>query len=99
MLSNKHPAASLALLPMLLLASACAGTGGYPPLADVKAVTESKPVPTDEIATDPQAEANYNVDVESWGDRLRSAGLRLCEFFEETGMPMKGFDCPDPEDP
>ena len=56
-------------------------------------MTETKPVPTDEIATDPVAEASYNASVESWGDRLRAAGVRLCRFFDDTGM--KGLDCPD----
>jgi hypothetical protein len=58
-------------------------------------VTEPKPVPSDEIATDPVAEAHYNASVESWGDRLRSAGVRLCKFFDETGMSMQGFRCPE----
>lgn len=83
------------LLPMLSLASGCATSGGYPPLADLKAVTEAKPVPGDEIATDPVAEAHYNASVESWGDRGHSAGVRLCRFFAETGMEMAGFRCPD----
>jgi hypothetical protein len=55
-------------------------------------VTEAKPLPGDEIATDPVAEAHYNASVESWGERLRSAGVRLCRFFDATGM--KGLDCP-----
>jgi hypothetical protein len=57
------------------------------------AATESKPVPTNAIATDPVAEAQYNSAVESWGDRVRAAGVRLCRFFDETGM--KGLDCPE----
>jgi hypothetical protein len=57
-------------------------------------VTEPKPVPGDEIATDPVAEAHYNAAVESWGDRLHSAGARLCRFFDRTGM--KGLRCPGP---
>lgn len=72
--------------------SACAASGGYPPLADLKAATETKPVPTDAIATDPVAEANYNAKVDGWGDRLHSAGVRLCVFFKDTGM--KGLTCP-----
>lgn len=80
---------------MLLLASGCATSGGYPPLADLKAVTEAKPVPGDEIATDPVAEAHYNADVESWGDRLSAAGARLCRFFEAVKMPGLG-GCPKP---
>lgn len=82
----------LALLPALLLASGCGGSGGYPPLADLQAVTEAKPVPTDAIATSAEAEAEYNASVESWGNRLWDAGARLCRFFDETGMP--GLACP-----
>lgn len=88
-------AALSALPPMLLLASGCLTSGGFPPLADVKAATEAKPVPDDAIATDPVAEAHYNADVESWGDRLSAAGGRLCRFFEAIKMPgLTG--CPQP---
>lgn len=86
-------AALSALLLTLSLVSACGGSGGYPPLADLQAVTEHKPVPTDAIATDPDAEAHYNAVVEGWGDRLWSAGGRLCRFFRKTGMPDLSF-CP-----
>lgn len=80
-----------ALLPIVLLASACASSGGFPPRADLAAATEAKPVPGDEIATDPVAEAHYNADVEAWGDRLQSAGGRLCRFFARRRMP--GLTC------
>jgi len=53
-------------------------------------VTEAKPVPGDEIVTDPVASAKYNAAVEAWGDRLRAAGMRLCRFFDRTGMDV---DC------
>lgn len=86
-------AALSALLPMLLLASGCGSSGGYPPLADLQAVTESKPDPSDAIATDPQAEAHYNAEIEGWGDRIQSAGKRLCRFFVATKMP--GLSCPE----
>lgn len=80
---------------MLSTVSACFGNqGGYPPVADIQAVTEKKPQATEAILTDPVASANYNASVESWGDRLYSAGVRLCRFFDETGMP--GMDCPKP---
>lgn len=49
-------------------------------------------MPGDEIATDPAAEAHYNAAVESWGERLSSAGGRLCRFFARTGM--KRLRCP-----
>jgi hypothetical protein len=58
-------------------------------------VTEAKPVPTDAIATDPVAEAHYNAEVESWGDRIWSAGARLCRFFDRTDMPE--LECPEAE--
>lgn len=90
--SKLRPVALSALLPMLLLVSGCGSSGGYPPLADLQAVTEAKPVPSDAIATDPQAEAHYNADVEGWGDRVSSAGKRLCRFFERVKMP--GVVCP-----
>lgn len=90
----RRRAARLALLPMLLLASACGGLGGSPPRADLAAVTEAKPRPDDAIASDPLAEAHYNAAVESWGERLFLAGARLCRFHQRQGM--KGLDCPAP---
>jgi hypothetical protein len=76
------------LLPLkLLLASACAGSGGHPPLADLQALTEPKPIPGDDIASDPHAEAHYNAAIESWGDRLHSAWQRLCRFYRRTVLP------------
>lgn len=92
MLSKLRQLAGLCLLPLtLLLANGCASSGVYPPPADLQAVIEPKPVPGDEIAVDPVAEAHYNASVESWGDRLRSAGLRLCRFYQRAGM--KGLIC------
>ena len=85
-------AARLALLPALLLVSACASTGALPPRADLIAATEAKPAPDDAIATDPVAEAHYNASVEAWGDRVQAAGARLCRFFQRRGM--KDLDCP-----
>lgn len=61
-------------------------------------MTEEKPLPGDEIATDPQAEAQYNADVESWGERLKAAGERLCRFFDDTGMPGLDDVCDSPDD-
>lgn len=71
---------------MLLLASGCASSGAFPPPADLAALTEPKPVSSDEIATDPVAEAHYNAALESWGERLSAAGARLCRFYRRTGM-------------
>ena len=57
-------------------------------------MTEAKPIPSDAIATDPQVEAQYNADVESWGDRVSAAGGRLCRFFAGVDMPGVDF-CPE----
>ena len=78
---------------MLLIASGCETSGGYPPVADLQAVTEEKPKPTDEILIDPVADAQYNASIESWGDRISSAGGRLCRFFDNAGMVGVDF-CP-----
>lgn len=64
---------------------------------DLKAVTAPKPIPGDDIATDPQAEARYNADVESWGDGLYAAGARLCRFYHRIHMPGVTF-CPEAGD-
>jgi len=89
----RRVAAISALLLMPLLVSGCAPSGGFPPVADLQAATEAKPVPSDAIATDPSAEAHYNAAVESWGDQLSSAGGRLCRFFQRRGV--KGLACPE----
>ncbi|QQN75051.1 hypothetical protein [Croceicoccus sp. YJ47] len=33
------------------------------------------------------ANAHYNAAIEGWGDRVWSAGARLCRFFAATDMP------------
>lgn len=78
---------------MLSLASGCASSGAiHPPVADLKAVTEAKPVPGDDIATSDQANADYSASVEGWGDRLFAAGGRLCRWSKAT-YKLK-IDCP-----
>lgn len=57
-----------------------------PSRADVLAATEKKPAPTADIVTDPTASALYNAKIEAWGDRVRSAGVRMCRYFKRTGM-------------
>lgn len=87
---------SILFLPLMLVSvlPACASTGSdaIPSRADVIAVTEAKPVPSEATVTDETADSLYNASVEAWGDRLRSAGLRLCRYFKTTGM--EGLDCP-----
>lgn len=79
------------LLPALLIVSGCGSSAGFPPLADLNAVTSAKPVPGDDIVTDPVADAKYNAALETWGDKKHSAGIRLCKFFKTLGMAV---DCP-----
>lgn len=73
---------------LLLLASGCAGQDtlkiSYPPLADLKAVVETKPIPTPEIVTDPEADALYSAQLELWGERLQAAGLRICQWYVDV---------------
>lgn len=66
----------------------------FPPSADVAAVTEPKPVPPIEIVTDEAAAVQYDADIESWGERLHSAGSRLCRWFNENGAALT---CPPPQ--
>jgi len=86
---------ALLLLPLALLAASGCGervrsTPIFPPSADVAALQEAKPVPTDDIVTDARAEARYNAAVESWGDRVSAAGVRVCRWFNANGAK---FDC------
>lgn len=79
----------------LLLVSGCMTPGAIPPpVADLKAVTEPKPIPTDEIATSQKAADLYSAEVESWGDRISSAGGRICRWVERTHKVNVG--CPKP---
>ena len=85
----------LALLMMpiaALLASGCdkPDLPLLPPAADVEAATEQKPVPTAEIVTDAQANARYSAEVESWGERVQAAAVRVCLWLNEAGA---AYDC------
>ena len=85
---------------ILALALLCASCGehpavGLPPAADVAAVVEKKPAPTEAILTDPNASSRYNKAIETWGDRISTAGGRLCRYFKRLGMKA---DCPEGSD-
>lgn len=78
-------------LALCLLLSGCASHPvviGRPPAADLVAVTEQKPKPTADILTSPAASDRFNSALESWGDRVHSAGVRLCRYFKDTGMDV-----------
>lgn len=82
-----------AILAIALLCAACGERPvvGNPPVADVEAVVEKKPAPTEAILTDPAASARYNAAIEAWGDRVSAAGGRLCRYFANLAMVV---DCP-----
>ena len=61
--------------------------------ATVKELIAAKPKPTDAILTDAAAAERYNIDIESWGDRLSAAGGRLCRSLVRQGVALP-FDCP-----
>jgi hypothetical protein len=76
---------NLTIIAPAFLLLACATSGPIaPPADDLKAVVEPKPVPTDDIATSDQANADYSAAVEGWGDRISSAGGRLCRWSERV---------------
>lgn len=71
---------------LLLALAACKTSGALPDRSDIEAAAEAKPRPTAAILVDPTADALHNSAIEAWGDRVRAAGLRLCRFYERTGM-------------
>jgi hypothetical protein len=64
----------------------------FPPSVDLEAVTAVKPKPTPDIVTDPQANERYNAAVEGWGDRVQSAGQRICQWAVDMGAKLP-FEC------
>ena len=62
-------------------------------MADVKALVETKPVPTDAILTDDGAAQAYGIEVETWGERLSRAGARVCRALAADGVALP-FACP-----
>lgn len=62
----------------------------FPRPADL--AVEAKPAPLPEIATSAQAAADYDIALESWGERGWSTVARLCRWARDNGMAV---DCPD----
>jgi hypothetical protein len=68
-----------------LLASGCGTSGAiHPPVDDLKAAVEPKPVPTDEIAVSQKAADDFSAAIEGWGDRVSAAGARICRWSERV---------------
>ncbi len=63
----------------------------FPPAPDINLLQQSKPRPTPEILTSSKASAQYNADVEDWGDNLSATGHRVCIWLKSQGM--KDISC------
>ncbi|RDC59805.1 hypothetical protein HME9302_00026 [Alteripontixanthobacter maritimus] len=79
------PTMKLTPLVLPLLASVCAPPVSTPPppVADVVAVTEAKPLPSVEAVTDAKAKARDDAAIEAWGERIQAAGVNLCLLLED----------------
>ena len=60
----------------------------FPPVADVELLQKDKPEPTPEILTDSKKNAEYNAQIESWGEGLSASGRRLCVWLKSQGMTV-----------
>jgi hypothetical protein len=80
-----------------LAASACADKVQiqplFPPATDIKAVTEPKPIAPVDIVTSENAAENYDIELESWGDRVSAAGGRICRWVVDNKGKLP-FSCP-----
>jgi hypothetical protein len=79
--------------PSLLLLSGCQTPESiHPPVADLQAAVEPKPVPSDDIATSQKAADDFSASIEAWGDRISAAGGRICRWSERVYKVKVG--CP-----
>lgn len=60
-----------------------------PSAADIEALQEAKPEYLPEYLRDSKLNDRYNSDVESWGERLGSTGVRLCHWYNDRGADFK----------
>lgn len=89
-----------ALMPCLLALSAAFSVSAcstpapvrqtFPLAADL--AVPPKPRPTVETLTSAQASAQYNSDVEAWGDAMAAQIGRLCRWAKGSGAPV--LSCP-----
>jgi len=85
MSSLRNPISRLLLLLTLWPVSACQTQGSiHPPVDDLKALVEPKPVPSDDIATSQKAADDFSASLEAWGDRLSAAGGRVCRWSKQV---------------
>ena len=90
------PMIKLTALAPLLLASACPKpvSTPLPPAQDVEGATETKPLPSPEAVFDAKAKARDDAALEAWGERLRSAGVRVCEWLNAASKDAD-YECGD----
>lgn len=77
-------------LALLALAGCQHNSAVFPDARELRAVTEAKPKPSPAVLTDPAASDRHNAAIESWGERIYAAGVRLCRFYDRQGMAL---DC------
>lgn len=65
----------------------------FPPPADL--AVEPKPVPPAEIVTSAQVAAEYDIQLEGWGERGWRAVARICRWAKEQGA--QSLNCPAPQ--
>jgi hypothetical protein len=46
-----------------------------------------------EVVTSAKAAAEYDIEIELWGERLQSAGGRICRWAVDNGAVLP-FNCP-----
>jgi hypothetical protein len=49
---------------------------------------EPKPVPGPEIVTDDTANARFQIEIETWGERGWAAVARICRWAQRHGAPV-----------
>src|ERR1700741_2294147 len=92
MLLRKKLISLLATLTLLSTVTGCAKQVTirplFPPAPDIEALQESKPRPSPDILLSSKASAQYNADVEGWGERLAAAVRRTCIWLQSQGMKV-----------
>lgn len=94
--SLPRPTRCLMLLGLLSVAPGCAPAeriqAQFPPVEDIRAVTEPAPVPPLDILTSSHAASQYDDLKDKWSQGLLDAGRRLCQWTIDTGN-MLPFPC------
>lgn len=58
--------------------------------ADIEAIAKPRPAPeSEDILDDATANAVHEAAKDSWADKVHSAGLRVCRYFERMGADVE----------